>query len=188
MRLKKERILDTAALLFRRKGYKATTLQEIAQGVQMEAPSLYNHISSKQQILAELLLPVAHKFIESLEAIDSATLAPIVRLEKLFEVHIDLTIKYPHTMSLMLAEYVHLESELLDEFLRLREMYDQGFKQIVSACMKGGEIKKGNLELITFNLLSTLRSLYAWILRHPEMNRYQLEEELKDYLLNGIVP
>ena len=51
----KEEILDAAAQIFRLKGYHATSMQDIAGAVNLQKASLYHHVSSKQEILLELL-------------------------------------------------------------------------------------------------------------------------------------
>ncbi|HCT23363.1 MAG TPA: TetR/AcrR family transcriptional regulator, partial [Chitinophagaceae bacterium] len=48
---RKDIIVSKAASLFREKGYKATSMRELADAVGVEAASLYNHIHSKTEIL-----------------------------------------------------------------------------------------------------------------------------------------
>ena len=57
---KRELIIQEAALIFKQKGYSATSMRELAEKVGMEAASLYNHIRSKDEIsmyLIKTLLP-----------------------------------------------------------------------------------------------------------------------------------
>lgn len=49
------RILDTAAALFREKGYEGTSMNDLAKRVGITAPGLYWHFSSKEDILVEYL-------------------------------------------------------------------------------------------------------------------------------------
>ena len=49
------RILDAAARMFRRKGYAATTLNEIARLADLRAASIYYHFGSKDEIFGEVL-------------------------------------------------------------------------------------------------------------------------------------
>jgi AcrR family transcriptional regulator len=51
----RRRILDAAAGLFRRKGYAAVSLRDIATATGMQVGSLYYHFDSKEQIVAEIL-------------------------------------------------------------------------------------------------------------------------------------
>src|SRR5689334_12626068 len=47
-------VLDTAAALFRDKGYAATTMREVAERCGIRAASLYYHFPAKDEILAEV--------------------------------------------------------------------------------------------------------------------------------------
>jgi TetR/AcrR family transcriptional regulator, cholesterol catabolism regulator len=51
----RSRILDTAAALFREKGYDGTSMNDLATRVGITAPGLYWHFSSKEDILVEYL-------------------------------------------------------------------------------------------------------------------------------------
>ena len=44
---KRQQILDVAARLFREKGYKTTSMRDIAKNLNVEAATLYSHIRSK---------------------------------------------------------------------------------------------------------------------------------------------
>jgi len=66
---KKEIIKKEAARLFRLKGYKATSMRDIAQEVGMEAASLYNHIANKQELLSETMMYIAEIFTAGMEDI-----------------------------------------------------------------------------------------------------------------------
>ena len=48
-------ILDAAAQVFRKKGFHGASMADIADSVNLQKASLYHHVSSKQDILLELL-------------------------------------------------------------------------------------------------------------------------------------
>ena len=50
-----ERILDAAEACFAQKGYAGTTLRDVATGVGIRIPSLYNHFASKEVLYAAVL-------------------------------------------------------------------------------------------------------------------------------------
>ena len=63
-------ILDAAAQVIRKKGFHAASMADIANVVNLQKASLYHHVSSKQEILLELL----DRALEML----TARIAPIV--------------------------------------------------------------------------------------------------------------
>ena len=50
----REDILEAAAQVFRQKGFHGASMQDIAKAVNLQKPSLYHHVSSKQEILLAL--------------------------------------------------------------------------------------------------------------------------------------
>ena len=114
---KKIQIYNAAARLFRKKGYKATSMQDIANALDIKAASLYNHISSKQEILKHLLINIADAFTVGMKDIEESSLDDIEKLEQLVILHVDLTLRYKDSIALITGEWVHLENPLLDQYL-----------------------------------------------------------------------
>jgi AcrR family transcriptional regulator len=185
--IRKEEILNQSARLFRKKGYSATTMRMIAAAVNIEAASLYNHISSKQAILREILLPMARRFSEGMEAILQQQKSPLAQLEALVDLHIQLTLQHPDPISLITGEWVHLEEPALTQYLQLRNAYESRFKAILETGIQNGQFAPLHVDTALFSLLSTLHWLYSWISRHKELNVDTIRSEIRQSLLFGLV-
>lgn len=64
----RDRILDVATRLFLERGYDGTSLNAIAEAVDISAPSLYWHFKSKQDLLFQYLSRSWQDFIDNVEA------------------------------------------------------------------------------------------------------------------------
>lgn len=182
---RKEEIVQTAEMLFKKKGYSAVTMRDIAQAMGIKAASLYNHIQSKQQILSEIIIAIGEEFTEGMEEIVVAELSSVEKLEQIIQLHMRITMKNPSRMATMNNDWMHLE-EQLDYYLSLRRNYEESFRQILTKGVEDGELKEINPEIILFSILSTLRSLYLWIPKREEIIKENLLGKLSDVLLNGI--
>jgi len=49
---RKQEIIETAKTLFRERGYKSVSMRDLAKVIDFKAASLYNHISSKEEIFS----------------------------------------------------------------------------------------------------------------------------------------
>ncbi|MEU6423730.1 TetR/AcrR family transcriptional regulator [Streptomyces spiralis] len=59
--VRRQDIINTAAELFARRGYKATTVREIGEAAGVLSGSLYHHFDSKETILDELISGYLHE-------------------------------------------------------------------------------------------------------------------------------
>ena len=65
----RQNIRQTAERLFRDRGYAATGMRELAKEVGIEAPSIYNHYKSKDDLLREICIDIAGQFFKAFEAL-----------------------------------------------------------------------------------------------------------------------
>ena len=78
---KKELIIQKASALFKKKGYSATSMRELAESVGVEAPSLYNHIGSKSELLQAICFNVGHRFTDQIEKVEKGTESITAKIE-----------------------------------------------------------------------------------------------------------
>lgn len=184
--IRREQILEKAARLFRKSGYASTSVRKIAAACRMEAASLYNHIRSKQDLLDELLFSVASEFTQGMERAEKLPAGIYEKLEFLVDLHIDLTLRWPDRIALVTGEWIHLEEPRLQEYLQLRNEYENRFRNLLSEGMKQNILKPMDTELSLYSILSSLHWLYSWTARHPQTDTHMLRKELKNNLLSGL--
>lgn len=182
---RKNEIINTAAKLFKEKGYSAVTMRDIATSMGMKAASLYNHISSKQEILKEIIIALAEEFTEGIEQIKISDKSSIEKLQEIVALHVSITSKNTFGMASLNNDWMHLE-EQLDYYLNLRVGYEESFRSILKSGIINNEISNKDPEIMMFSMLSTLRSLYIWIPKKEAVNVKKLSAQLSDVLINGI--
>lgn len=186
MTTRKTEILQTTARLFRKKGYKATSMRAIAEEVGIKAASIYNHFRSKQEMLEVLLMDIAEQFTAGMSEIDSTGKEATKKLSQLIELHVKLTVEYTDAIALIAAEWVHLEEPAKSEYLTLRTTYEKAFKSILEQGKVTNQFQQVDTEIALFSILSTLRWLYSWYSRNKQYDVEKLKDQIKTCLLNGI--
>ena len=183
---RKKQILKTAAQLFKERGYSAVTMRDLAAAMDMKAASLYNHISGKQEILATLILEVAHEFTTGMDTVEMDDKSAFAKAEQLILLHIKIALEYTDALAVLNTDWMHLEGTPYQEYMKLRKDYELDFKNILECGIEAGEFKSLNVETMLFNLLSTLRSIYLWIPKKSTTEVADLKKELPQILLTGI--
>ena len=184
---RKTEIINAAAKLFKEKGYSAITMRDIAQAMDIKAASLYNHIKSKQEILALIILEIAEEFTNTISQIVISEDTNIQKLEKVIQLHIDITLRNSDALACLNNDWMHLAPAELSYFIKMREDYEEYFRSIIVNGIANGEIINLNPEVIIFSILSTLRTLYLWYGKKKSLNPTVLKSNMKQVLLNGIV-
>lgn len=182
---RKQEICITAARLFKSKGYTAVTMRDLAAEVGVKAASLYNHISSKEEILNEVILAIAGDFTKGIREICDSNLKTSEKLESVIAQHVNLTADNPYGMASLNNDWMHL-GEGKETYLNLRNEYEQHFRDMINEGKSEGVLKEIDEEVILFSILGTLRNLYLWIPKKAELEREKLIKSLSKTLLQGI--
>lgn len=184
---RKTEIINCAAKLFKDKGYSAVTMRDIAQALDIKAASLYNHIKSKQEILVLIVIEIAEEFTNRINCIAISDLKTIEKIEKVIDLHIDITIRNPEALACLNNDWMHLTDDELTYFIKMREDYEETFRNLIKSGIQSNEIKNLNPEVLIFSILSTLRTLYLWYGKKKPLTEASLKKSMAEVLLKGIV-
>jgi AcrR family transcriptional regulator len=180
-------IINCAAKLFKEKGYSAVTMRDIAQAMDIKAASLYNHIKSKQEILVLIIIEIAEEFTTRINEIVFSETTSIQKIEKVIQLHIDITLRNSDALACLNNDWMHLTDEELTYFIKMREEYEDRFRNIIKSGIASNEIKNLNPEVIIFSMLSTLRTLHQWYGKKKVLSESSLKNDMTEVLLKGIV-
>src|SRR6185437_16428157 len=81
----REQILGRAARLFARRGYTATTMNEVAEACGVSKPTLYHYVRDKYQLLVEIAQGHVERLAGLVAEVEAERLAPEPRLRRLIE-------------------------------------------------------------------------------------------------------
>ncbi|HSC53974.1 MAG TPA: TetR/AcrR family transcriptional regulator [Phnomibacter sp.] len=183
---RKEQILDQAAALFKTKGFNATTMRHLAEHLQMEAASLYNHISSKEELLRDICFFVADQFNEHLAQIEADPFPPAQKIENLLRFHIHMLITRHNEVYVSNRDWKHLKEPHLSNFLQTRRQYENRLAAIVQQGIELGQFRRVHPHVATLAMLSTVRSIEYWQRSKRQISSRQVAEDLITLILKGM--
>jgi TetR/AcrR family transcriptional regulator, cholesterol catabolism regulator len=123
-------IIKSAAHVFGRKGFHATTLEEIAAELQVTKASLYYYFSTKEELLYEVHLLSLQDVLGRVERIRAASDSPVVQLEAAITEHLRVLAGDYEGAFLLQQEY-DLPEEYRQEIVKLRDKYEKTLLEIV---------------------------------------------------------
>lgn len=184
---KKDVITQKAAALFKTKGFSSASMRDLADAVGVEAPSLYNHIGSKSEILQAICFKVANAFSLYLDTIENTAGNSIVRLQNIIRFHIRMMLNNFDEVYVANHEWKHLKEPYLSNFLIQRRGYEKRLITLMETGMAAQEFKAANPYVAVLTILSAVRGLEFWQQHKKNISSQVLEDDMVNHLLNGII-
>lgn len=183
---RKDIIIQKAATLFKEKGFKATSMREIADVVGVEAASLYNHIKSKNELLNIICFDVANQFIHKMDEVENTNASNLEKIETLLRFHINCMINNFEQVYVSDREWKHLDNPYLNNMQNQRRTYRKRFANIIEQGIKQNEIKKLDAATAVLIMLHAIGGIESWHRSKQKINGNQLEENMVTFLVDGL--
>ncbi|MCB0558816.1 MAG: TetR/AcrR family transcriptional regulator [Lewinellaceae bacterium] len=183
---KKQIIHEAAVRLFRDKGYSATSMRDLADAVNLKASSLYNHISSKEEILKNICFENAQRFLAGMEKVEATPGNATEKVEALLRLHIRTATGDAASVMAFNDEWRHLTEPLLGEFMALRKDYENRFLAILNAGMQAGQFRDIEPTIALHTIFSSIRWLHDWFQPGKKLTAEEVEEHVVRMLMKGL--
>lgn len=171
------KLLQTAAHLFRSKGYERTTVRDLAGAVGIQSGSIFHHFKSKDEILRSVM----EETVRYNTALMNAALAEAsdLRGRVLALIRCELQSIMGGTgeaMAVLVYEWRSLSDEGRAHILALRDTYEQIWLDVLGEARKAGYVKGDPFILRRF-LTGALSWSTTWFRQDGKMSLDQLAEE-----------
>ena len=183
---RKDVIISKAAILFREKGYSATSMRDLAEHVGVEAASLYNHISSKAEILQEICFRVATNFMTHIEEVEQSKKSEIEKIEAILRYHIRMMVERYEEVYVSDREWKHLTDPYLSNMQGQRRAYRQRIGKIIEDGIAKGEFKKIDAPTAVLIMLHAVSGIESWHRSKRKIEGDQLENSMVEILVGGL--
>lgn len=185
----RERILDAAAAAFRERGFAATRLSDIAERANLQAPSLYYHFPSKEDLIEEVL---AHAVIRTFERVQQAVSEvpgddPVGRLRAAIETHIEMVLKTGDYSAANLRLYGQMPDDIRKRLERTQRKVGRCWNGLLEDARDAGAIRSDlNLSILRMLILGSLNWAAEWYHPGRGVSPKEIARHATVLLLDGI--
>ena len=185
---RREKFFQEALKLIYEKGFKATTMRNIAERMDFEVANIYNYIDSKQQLLEVFLDEIAEEFHENIDDIQASSYSPAEKIKAIIALRVSLPFNKPYQVSLLLNEWRNLDEPKRSKFLARKDEYEEKLKLIVEEGMAKGEFRQMDPDVATHTILSAVRWLYTWYTNpdNKKINPIEMQKQITDFVFQGM--
>lgn len=183
---RKEQITETAAKLFRKKGYIGTTMRDLAAELGIEAASIYHHVKSKEELLETICFDMANKFILNVKEVNDIYFNAEEKLRLAIKLHIETITLNQNKSAVFLQEWRNLSEPNLSKFKMLRDQYENQFTIIIIDGENEDIFDFVDKKFAVLSILSTINFVNEWYKPDGKMNAAEIAEKLSNFILGGL--
>ena len=161
--VKLQKIIDTAAELFHQKGYRATTLDDVAKELGLTHAALYHYVSNKEKLLSEIYMRVLNRIFKNISEISAMDIPPNEKLRLIIEEHIrNVIIKAIPMVSVFFSEENQLPKKELKKITKAKNEYNKIIENVIEEGIAQGIFRKVNPKLQAYAILGMCIWVYKW--------------------------
>ena len=186
MDTRKRQIEDVASTLFSERGYAATSVRDIARALDLQGGSLYAHITSKEDVLWNIVSRAAERFHAAARPIANSTESASERVRGMARAHVQVVTDDIEHANVFLHEWRFLGPERRTAIARQRDAYEAYFRAVIAEGMANGEFRVGEPKMAGLGIISALNGIAQWYRPHGPLAPDAIANAFADLFLRGL--
>lgn len=174
---RREQIVRVATKVFAEKGYRASTIQDLARELDVTSAAFYYYFDSKQELLVEIVMrPMELLVNQAANILQRSYEYEIERIRDLVHGHIGLIVSERALFTVLLRERVELAPDAAIALRKSEDVYYDQIKNAIEACIESGEVAFPSPRLAALGLIGMM----SWVLRWHDPARALSDVEIAE--------
>lgn len=183
--VKRDAVLRAAAQAFNENGFHKTSLDDVAERLNVTKPTIYYYVKNKDQILFECVrigLEMLEDASSQIEGTDATGLSKMIAL---WRVYVQIVTE-DFGRCLILVGEDPLPPGTRKELRALKGRIDKRFRSVITEGIEDGSIRPCDPKMAAFAAAGALSWIARWYDPRGPLNPEKLADEMIDLLINGI--
>lgn len=160
---KRERILETATRLFYEGGYRATSMESIADELNATKPFIYYHFKNKYDILEEIAIRVIRMANEALtRGLEQGGEEPTQAISAMVRNYARLVIDEQRIIAVFWREESNFTEETRQKILAEQQLFSTTLATVLSRGQEKGVFTLEHPRLTALSIMNLITFLYTW--------------------------
>jgi AcrR family transcriptional regulator len=183
----RDELVETAAQVFRQKGYHGASMDDIAKAVNLRKASLYHHFTSKQEILLEILDRALQLLLEKISAITSQNISPDKKLRLMIRQYLQILAENVDLAAVLLFEHRALERKQHIRHIPNRDKFESLWKDAIAEGVEKKIFKCDDPPMAVRALLGQMNWTITWFSPDGGKTIEQIADDYANLMLNGLL-
>lgn len=184
------RVLAASVEIFGTRGYRATSMNEIAAGVGLSKPTLYHYFRNKEELLVRIYSDVLDESLRMAQETVAAAATPFDGLRDLLVSRVVHTCENRELLKICFEEEDELRPDLAEELIVRRRLFeDVAVSTLRRHLDEHPEVRLAMAPKVFVNMcLGAVNWTYKWYRPSGPRTPAELGREMADALLAVLVP
>jgi TetR/AcrR family transcriptional regulator, cholesterol catabolism regulator len=161
-RLKRERIIATAVELFHKNGLGNTTLEAVAEKMNVTKPFIYSHFKSKSELLAEICSHGIRASLEVLNRVVASEGSTTGKVQTMVRDFMLAVLENQGHIAIYTREQKHLSKKDSDAIDNMRREFDRKFSALLNEGVANGEFVVDDVQMASLAIGGIVSWSYVW--------------------------
>ncbi|EFK08532.1 transcriptional regulator, TetR family [delta proteobacterium NaphS2] len=175
----RKKIIDAASALYAKKGFGATSIQEIAETANVALPVTYHYVKKKSGIMRLIMEDVLNIFRESLVREIKDIVEPVEKLAIAVILYLRVLDRQREKVLLIYQKSGSLDRDSKRHIMALEVEVSEIFSAIIEEGIAQGVFKTVDVDLMAYNIIMLSQ---MWILKHWHFKRLTLDKYIDSQL------
>lgn len=186
----RERVVEAAAVIFSKRGFRATSMNEIAAEVGLSKPTLYHYFSNKEDLLVRIYSGVLDESLQMAQETVQAAATPLDALRGLLASRVVYTCKRQQLLKVCFEEENELSEDLAEQLLQRRRAFEDIVTAVVTDhLMQNPTVRLGMTPTVFTNTcLGAVNWVYKWYRNDGDSTPEELGVQLSEALTAAVAP
>ena len=180
-----EEILNVAADMFSRRGYQATTLDDIAVAAGISRAAFYSYFPSKEELLRRMYNQVISSTQTALERIAAEDLPVPEKLRRITRHHVQYLAANMPMAQVFFSEIFNLPEEMERSVVQANRAFGQVIERVVQEGVETGALVAVHAKRFTYAIIGMWNWMHRWYRPGGEWTPDTVAEEFIQILESG---
>ncbi|SES83075.1 transcriptional regulator, TetR family [Natronincola peptidivorans] len=148
--IKYNRLMEKAEELFTKIGYKAVSMDEIAEAAGISKMTIYKHFSSKEELFIKVILSILDRNTVMLEEDMKKIPGTLKKIDHLMKYNVEMSRQYSLAFYKDIMGSPPIMEKVMKEKYRVSRVF---FQKIITDGVRKGEIREVNVDFMTDMLI-----------------------------------
>jgi AcrR family transcriptional regulator len=181
---KRQRILQEVLNLFYERGFHGTTLDALAERMQVTKPFIYQFFKSKEDLLLAIQDRGTQQIVELVDSLLNQPGPPAERLRFFVRRFAMQNIEAQAISAIFIQEEKNFSAASMRAVRRKYREFDNKLEQLIAEGIKSGDFKVENSRLAALAITGMVRWIHRWFKEGGKLSGPQVADIFATYALN----